>query len=300
MCRSLGRRRAYSIELRDVGSMLEMPVDSPLMGRLVCNFRPSVKGAALMEILLALAGLAGLALLLQSKPLPTDDDVLKALKVLEKTPDDPDANTVAGKYKAFVLGDYAEAMQYLAKSSDKTLKALAEHELDGLRTTTAEQKVGMGDEWVVAARKFPALSPIFHDRAAQWYSQAWPKLDGIPKLKLREQAGKVSAARPQGVARKALPAGWTADAGPAITAPPSPDGTIAHTGSYSIKIPPTSDKVRNVASVIRTALLPVTSRKVEASAYVRTDGTENGADVMFLLPFDQNGNEMAPVKCGGR
>lgn len=247
-------------------------------------------------ILLGLAGLGGLALFLQQKAVPSKEDSEKAFAVLDKDPTDAAANTTFGKYKAFVIGDYEGAMPYLVHSSDITLKTLADHELDASHTATAPMKVGMGDEWVAAAKKIPALSRIFYDRANQWYLMAWPNLDGLWKAKAREQAAKLSASRPTGVARKALPDGWTADTGAGIVTPPTPDGTIARTGSYSIKIPPTSDKVKNIASVIRTGLLPVSGKTIEANAYLRSENTENGADVMFILPFDQAGNQMAPIK----
>src|SRR6267142_2580604 len=99
---------------------------------------PSFLWRQSMELLLlGLAGLGGLALLLQQKPLPTKEDAEKAFAVLGKDPTDPDANTVFGKYKAFVIGDYDGAMPYLVHSKDITLKTLAEHELDSNYTQSA-------------------------------------------------------------------------------------------------------------------------------------------------------------------
>ncbi|MCI0528775.1 MAG: hypothetical protein L0Y56_15155, partial [Nitrospira sp.] len=85
-------------------------------------------------LLLGLGGLGVFALLLQQRPLPSQDDVLKALDILDKDASDPNANTVAGKYKAFVLGDYDAGMPFLVKSNDRTLKTLAEHEVDATHT----------------------------------------------------------------------------------------------------------------------------------------------------------------------
>lgn len=244
-----------------------------------------------MEIILALAGIAGLALLVQSKPLPSEEDVLKAEKKLLTDPDDPDANTIIGKQLAFALGDYQAAMPYLAKSSNKTLKTLAEHELDPSYTDTAVKKVGMGDDWVTAAKKFQALYRIFYDRASKWYSQAWPNLEGIWKDKLRERGRQLATSKPPGASKKALPTGWIAD--PGISGSPSVlDGNIARTGSFSVQLLPADEKVPGSASVFRSALIPVNGKSMETSVHVLTDGTENGADGIFILFFNENGAEV--------
>lgn len=247
-----------------------------------------LRGVIAMELLLALAGLGGLALLLQAKPLPSKADVDKATGILEKDPTDQDANTIVGKYKAFVIGDYDGAMPYLVHSSDKTLKSLAEHELDATYTQTAAQKVGMADEWVAAAKKIPTLSRIFYDRAGQWYATAWPDLDNAWKLKVREQGRKLSAARPAGNSRKGLPQDWIADPGMSGT-PTTLDGLISRTGSYSAKLSPPDEKIKGSYSAIRTDFFPITSKTAEISAYVRTDGTENSSDRLMVHWFDQNG-----------
>lgn len=232
-------------------------------------------------LLLGLAGLGGLALLLQSKPLPSEDDFKKAQAKLETNPVEPDANTTVGKYKAFVLGDYNGAMPYLVHSKDTTLKTIADHELDATHTATATQKVGMGDEWVAAAKKFPALSRIFYDRASQWYILGWPDLDPVWKGKLREQGARLAASRPPGPARRGVPSGWKIEAGS-----PSSDGTAARTGSYSIKLP--SDPKQEVffkSDVIQV----VPNNKIEYAAFVRSDGTDNKNDQIILNFFDRDG-----------
>lgn len=244
-----------------------------------------------MEILLlGLAGLGGLALLLQQKPLPSREDAEKAFAVLEKNPVDPDANTVAGKYKAFVMGDYDGAMPYLVHSKDTTLKTLAEHELDATRTTTAPQKVGMGDEWVAAAKKFPALSRIFYDRASQWYIKGWPDLDNVWKERSRIQGLKLAAARPPGGAAKALPNGWSGDQVVPGMKIPVLDGTISHTASYSVKMIPADEKVKGVFSQLNSdaIAIPPRSKEAEFSAWVMSNGTENPNDRVVLFFLDKS------------
>lgn len=245
-----------------------------------------------MELLLAaLAGLAGLALLTQAKPLPTEDDFAKAKAKLENDPLDPEASNTVGKYMAFVLGDYSGAMPFLVYSPDKTLKTLAEHELDAKYTASAVQKVGMGDEWVTAAKNFKVLSPAFYDRAAQWYTLAWPGLDNVWKDRSRIQGRKLAVARPQGVARKGMPSGWTTDVGNA-GANAILDGNVARVGSYSVKLPAADAKTAGSVSAFKSVLTPISGKTYEVSAYVLADGTENAADSIFVWFFDGAGNNI--------
>jgi hypothetical protein len=245
----------------------------------------------MIEVLLAAAGLGGLVLLLQSKSLPSKEDAEKAFEVLDKTPLDLDANTVFGKYKAFVMGDYDGAMPYLVNSKDVTLKSLADHELDQAYTATPQQKVGMGDEWVKAAGKMPALSRIFYDRAAYWYGLAWPDLDQVWKQKSRIQGLKLSASRPPGMARKGLPTGWVSDKALAGTDPVI-DGNVARSGSYSIKLLPADPKAAGSLSVLKSPVTPISGKALEMSTYVFSDGTENKSDRMFLEFIDMNGGRI--------
>lgn len=244
-----------------------------------------------MELLLGLAGLIGLAALLQSKAsLPSEADYKKALDKLKTTPADPDANTTAGKYVAFVLGDYETGMKYLANSSDATLRTLAEHENAPLYTANALQKAGMGDEWVAAAKTYPALFRIFYDRASHWYAAAWPDLDDVGKLKYRAQGRKLAASRPPGQARKLPVTGWVMDVGNAGR-PPVIDGNIARVGSYSAQLVPGDAKVPGSISAIRSALTPISGKKLEVTAFVYSDGTESAAD-RIMVRFYNNNNAM--------
>lgn len=245
-----------------------------------------------MELLLAaLAGLAGLALIVQSKPVPSEDDFMKAKAKLEKDPMDVAASDTVGRYMAFVLGDYSGAMPFLVYSPDKTLKTLAEHELDDAYTNTPVKKVGMGDEWVAAAKNLKPLAPALYERAAQWYAAAWPGLDVVWKDKARTQGRKLAVSRPLGVARKGMPGGWTTDVGNA-GGMAQLDGNVARTGSYSVKLPAADAKVAGSVSAFKSVLTPISGKTFEASAYVMADGTENAADAIFVWFFDAAGNNI--------
>lgn len=241
-----------------------------------------------MELLMALGGLAALAVLLQSKALPSEDDFKKAVDKLDKNPKDPDASTIAGKYTAFVLGDYVAGLPFLANSTDETLRTLAAHELDPDYTNSAPKKIGMGDDWVLGARKHQALFRIFYDRAAQWYGLAWPDLDPVWKDKARAQGIKLSQARPPGGSKKGIPAGWDADMSGSGRAP-ALDGMLARTGSYSMRIPPADEKVPGSWSSIKSAVIPVSGKAFEVSAYVFSNGTDNTQDSVYLFLRDKKG-----------
>ncbi len=166
-----------------------------------------------MDLLMGLGGMAGAAFLLAPAPaLPSETDYKKALDKLQTTPDDPDANTVVGKYLAFVQGDYEQGMTYLVKSGDKTLRTLAEHERAPLYADTGPKKVGMADEWVNAAKSNRPLFRIFYDRAAYWLGQAWPEMKEQPLWgdKIRERLQKIYTVVPGQAAptKLALPAPW--------------------------------------------------------------------------------------------
>lgn len=250
-----------------------------------------------MELILAaLAGIAGLALLVQAKPLPSEDDFNKAKIKLDQNPLDPDANTIVGKYMAFVQGDYSNAMPYLVHSPDKTLSGLATHELDDAYTKTAVQKVGMGDEWVAGAKNLKVLSPAFYDRASQWYAKAWPDLDDVWKTKSRQQGRKIAQSRPQGQSKKALPTGWEPEVGAAGSRPPTLEGSLARTGSYSVTIPAPDEKVKGSLSGLKSALFPVIPGKpITVSAYILCDGTEGTEDMLLVNYFNQSGGLMVGV-----
>lgn len=244
-----------------------------------------------MEILLAIAGLTGLALLLQSKALPSLEDYEKAKEKLATTPTDPAANTIAGKYLAFVVGDYKEGAKHLVLSDDKTLATLAEHDSNPTYFDSGVKKVGLADEWVTAAKKYPKISNVFYDRAAQWYAAAWPDVDGIWRDRVRERGLKMSAARPNGAKRKSPLVDWPIHPGIAGAAW-ALDNTVSRSGSYSAKLIPADEKVNGSASAIRSTLGPVTGNTVDASVYVLSNGTENGADRVHLEFFDANAKQM--------
>lgn len=241
-----------------------------------------------MELLLGLAaGALGIAALLQSKsPLPSAEDYAKALAKLKDTPGDPDANLVVGKYMAFVQGNYKEGLPFFTRANDATLRTLAEHEGAPLYTDTAAKKVGMGDEWVAAAKNFKPLYRTFYDRASQWYAQAYPDLEGIWRDKTHERFMKLlQVPTPGGAVKKGFPAGW-------ISTQPNGrvfyDGTVAHNGGRSMRIEMTRDNP-NAPFWFQSPSFPVPKGEVIATAYVATDQTNSPNDKFMLNFYNQAG-----------
>lgn len=235
-------------------------------------------------------GGAGLLTLLQSKSgLPSKADYDKAMLKLRTEPNDPDASTVAGKYICFVEGDWENGLILLKASNDATLKNLADHERAPLYADTPEKKLVMGDEWVTAARTFPALFRAFYDRANHWYVAAWPDLKGAWRDKARERGMKIAVARPPGAARKGLPTGWVASiANPGGRAPVL-DGAIARTGSYSVKLVPGDEKIKGSYSELKSDPIQVSGKALELTVYVLADGTDTSNDHITLNFMDATG-----------
>lgn len=247
---------------------------------------------SILFVVAGLAGAAGVALLVQSKPpLPTEADYNKAMDKWMADPKDANANLVLGKYLAFVLGDYKTGMTFLSNSNDPTLKALGEHEIDPDYTNTPAKKVTMGDEWVAAGKKMPALSRIFYDRANQWYIAAWPAVDKASKPKVRERGLKLAVSRPIGPERKGVPSGWVQHPGLAGR-PAALDGNVARIGSYSVRIPPADEKVPGSGSTVASEMYLINGKTLEASAYILVDGTENVTDCIYAHFFT---NDLKPL-----
>ena len=113
------------------------------------------------------------------------EDVKTAKVTLEKTPDDPDANTVVGKHLCFVKGDWDKGLPMLALGNDAVLKALTRQELQGAASST--EQIGLGDGWWELAEKEPETSQKqTRTRAAYWYRKALPGLSGLAKDRIQK------------------------------------------------------------------------------------------------------------------
>lgn len=205
-------------------------------------------------------------------PLPSEADYKKAVEKLATSQDDPDANTVAGKYLAFVLGDYKAGMECLAKSSDKTLKVLAEHERAPLYADTPMKQVSMGDEWVTASKSFAPVSRVFLDRACHWYGLAWPDMKSEPLWgdKLRDKLRKLSLVNLAAPPMKAFVPikSWTGDG----VAKVGTTQAAAHGGVTSVQV--TAFKAGRAYCPIGQMVGVKQGVMYKLSCWVLTDGTD--------------------------
>ncbi len=227
----------------------------------------------------------------QAKPLPSEADVKKAQEILKDTPNDPDSNTTVGKYVAFVQGDFEEGMKYLTNSGDKTLSTLAQHERAPLYVDTPVKQVGMGDEWVVAAKNFAPIYKVFHDRASQWYAKAYPFLDGPWQQKAHAQLRKVlqNPAVPD-VKGATAPASWkVADK----TANEGATAKASHSGKMSYQVLPMKHSGMHYYP-FEGSFVPVQGGKTyEFSFWALADGTDQANDQISVQVFGPGGKNLS-------
>jgi hypothetical protein len=126
--------------------------------------------------------------------------VKAALAVLEKQPDDADANLAVGKYRCLLKGQWEKGLPNLAKSGDATLKALAVKDLAGPDQAAAQLEVA--DGWYDLAAGVKGLVKLhLQRRAHHWYQEAAPGLAGLDKTRVEkrlEELDKVIAANTPG------------------------------------------------------------------------------------------------------
>jgi hypothetical protein len=110
-----------------------------------------------------------------------------AEQTLGTNPDDPAANLAAGRYAAWVKGNWEKGAARLAKGSDAALKAAAEKEL--AKPSGPPGQAAAGDAWWEAAEKArgQACEERWRGRARHWYETALPGLTGITKIKVEKR-----------------------------------------------------------------------------------------------------------------
>jgi hypothetical protein len=106
-----------------------------------------------------------------------------ARRLLSKKPDDPDANTILGKYLWLRKNDWPGAMPHLARGSDAELKALAAADLSVPPVIDAQTAVARGEAWWQYASGQTGLTKISAERCAlHWYQQPEVAADVLAKL----------------------------------------------------------------------------------------------------------------------
>ncbi len=102
----------------------------------------------------------------------------KAAETLKISPDDANANYVAGKYNCFIKSNWLIGMQQFKKGSDEELKRAAQKE--SANPNGASAFVEVADIWWQWGERHNELELAgARQRAAYWYTKALPQLSGL-------------------------------------------------------------------------------------------------------------------------
>ncbi len=201
-----------------------------------------------------------------------------AFKTIEdgKT-EDPDANLLVGKYLAMAKGDWDLGLSYLAKGSDKPIKALAEK--DAADPKDAAARLALGDEWwdLGEARKDARI----RRHAADWYSKAWDGLDKVARIKTRDRL-KAALLNPKSGGALDMPLGWTRQGGDAKAV--HLDDRYSHTGRCSMYVDYPTPRGQQYAEAT-VAVTPGSTYDV--TGWALTEGT--GSGVILVQSFGPGG-----------
>jgi len=120
--------------------------------------------------------------------------VKKAEDTLKLNPNDPEANTIVGKYLAFVDNDWDAALKLLSKGSNGVSKA-AEQEIT-LRSggsDNPESIAQVADLWYEQSNKITNVldKKRFATHAFELYQQAQPKATGLTKDKIDKRISEL-------------------------------------------------------------------------------------------------------------
>ena len=159
-----------------------------------------------------------------------------ALAALEKTPHDPAANAVAGKYLCFQKGRWKKGLPMLVAGNDAALKRLAEKDLKP--PDAADDRVRLGDEWWQWSDKATGVAKKqLQRRAAYWYGLGAAEATGMVKDKVESRIKEaLSVVTPFGVIQPgnlALASNGTSVSGVAAGAEYLLDGNVTN---YSDRI----------------------------------------------------------------
>jgi hypothetical protein len=119
----------------------------------------------------------------------------KAQLVLDKTPDDPDANLTVGRYYCFMMGNWDKGLPMLAVSSDENLKSAALKDI--APHAIARDRVAIGDLWRGLADKekeAPSIQKKIRARARHWYELALPDSSGLAKVSVEKRISDLESA----------------------------------------------------------------------------------------------------------
>jgi hypothetical protein len=240
-----------------------------------------------------------------------------AIETLKKSPDDKHAALVAGRYYAFIKGDWQRGLTILSVASDEALKKLAEQEL--LVPTAKDARLALADAWLKQAAATKGLeSDRQKARAAMWFRQAQEDLVGLAKVEVQRKLdalGKLNVdggeplqrQRTQTVAtsspsttprpsaqpdvRRGLIHHWTFDESRGITASDSVGANdFIFSGFNSRQSPWSTGKLNGAAqffggATLATTKLPITRQQYTIAFWLKP-GRAGGTNPRLVFPSD--------------
>jgi hypothetical protein len=199
-----------------------------------------------------------------------------AEKMLQEHPTDTAASGQVGKFRCFLKRDWEKGLPLLAAGPEGQAKTLATSEL--AKPEGAADLAALGTGWnALAAEQPPAARPAIVEHAAQCWGRAWPSADeGLRKM-LRERL-KVALTKSTGKAASPLPPPWewVGNFKPVL------DETYAHSGTYSVRVPPAAGPSSGGVTSIRFPAKP--GDEFTMSGWVMSDGNVEGDD-QFRVDF---------------
>jgi hypothetical protein len=160
------------------------------------------------------------------KFLARGEALASAADIIKTKPDDPTANEVLGRYRAFTRGQWEAGLKHLAKGANQELAAAAAKDLANPKT--AKDRTAVADAWYRLARTHKDLEHRrLIERAWEWYRSALAVATGDDDLKPGERIKEIEKDHPE-LFDQTLEGHTGAVAGVAVT----PDGkTLVSVGN---------------------------------------------------------------------
>ena len=148
----------------------------------------------------------------------------------------------------------------------------------------APAKIGIGDEYYKAARKFSKDRLRFMDKASEYWAAGFPGLDDVWKDKTRENLKKIYSS-PAGAGARPVSKEWTVES--VVLS-----GERVHSGLSAARVAMAKDGALHHAMKMSVNLAPG-SKSVEVSAWVLTDETDSANDDLKVLIAGKDGKILA-------
>jgi hypothetical protein len=122
----------------------------------------------------------------------------KFVAILEKNPDDADANVEMGKYLCLVKGNWEKGLPLLLKGKEKVYTDLAKRDLAGPKETAMQ--LDLGDDYATLAENEKGLTQkMLLKRALHWYAKCLGGLEsGLNKVRVEKAVEEISKLFPSG------------------------------------------------------------------------------------------------------